>query len=70
MATIDVTRLPVEVVEVPREELLRALDAECRRLLGMSGADFLRTVKAGEDLEGNATAARLRVLAQALIDTE
>lgn len=70
MATIDLARLPIEVVQPSRDDLRAALDDECRRLLGISGSDFLRAVRAGEDFDENPAAARLRVLAQALIDTE
>ena len=64
--TID---LQIDVAEVSREELIAALDAECHRFLHMSAEEFIATVRDGRELDDLPSAARLRVLAKALIDS-
>lgn len=69
MATIDLANLPVEVVESSRGELLETLDDECWRALRVSGQEYMDGLREGREIDDPA-ADRLRVLAQALIDTE
>jgi hypothetical protein len=69
MAVIDLHGIDVDVVEVPREELLRLLDERCRDLLGMTGEEFLEAVSAGREIDHPA-ADRLEILAEALIEPE
>ena len=67
MAVIDLEALTVEVIETPREELLQALDVQCRELLGMSGREFLQAIREGKEID-NPSADRLAILAQTLIE--
>lgn len=66
---IDVQQLPIDVAEVPREEFLAALDAECRRLIRVSADEFIAAVEAGRVLDDDPSVARLRVLAKTFIDS-
>lgn len=67
MATIDLEALTVEVVETPVDELLAALDEQCRELLGITGQEFMRAIREGEEIE-HPSAARLAILARTLIE--
>jgi len=59
----------MEVVEASTEDLIAALDDECRKTLGLSAQDFLELVRHGEEPD-DPTAIRLAVLAQAIIGRE
>jgi hypothetical protein len=69
MAVIPLDRIDVDVVEIPRDELLAMLDEDCRALLGISGAEFLEAVRNGREIDHPA-ADRLEILAEALIEPE
>lgn len=69
MAIIDLEGLSVDVIELPREELLRLLDERCRELLDMTGEEFLEVVREGREID-NPAADRLEILAEALIEPE
>jgi hypothetical protein len=69
MAVIDLEALDMDVIEVPREELLAALDQRCHELLGISADEFIAAVRQGEEIDHPA-AVRLAVLARTVIEPD
>ena len=67
MALIELDRLALDVVEATADELLDALDEECREHLGMTASEFIKLIREGRTPDEPA-AIRLGLLAEALIE--